>query len=117
MKIIPQSILIVFVVLFSTLSHARQTIYIGEIPNFKMFFICEYSDRPDLIGSLCSLDRDGERIVRIYFRGIDKNAGKNIEETWYLDCRRRAINYKDGVVLEKNMRVDERLGIKEGCRL
>jgi hypothetical protein len=117
MKNIFKSVFLLLVIFLSTISHARQTIYIGEIPNFKMFFVCDFSDRPGLIGSLCSLDRDGARIVRIYFRGIDTRAGDDQEQTWFLDCRRRAINYKSEVVLEKNMRIDERLGLKEGCRL
>ena len=116
MKKILNSIFLIYMAFFSSITHAQQTIYVGDFPNIRMFFICNLSNQPGLIGSLCSLDKDGERIVNVYFRGIDKNAGNDTKETWYLDCRRRAINYKE-VVFEKNLRSYELAGLKEGCRL
>jgi hypothetical protein len=118
MKTILNSIFLIFIALLSSASHAQQTIYVGEFPNIRMFFVCDVSRNAfGFSDTLCFVDENGERIVNVYFRGIDKNAGNDSRQTWYLDCRRRAINYKSGIVSGKNLRSYELAGLKEGCRL
>jgi hypothetical protein len=120
LKIILKSLSSIAVIFFTTIAYAQHSRYLGETPNFEILAICDTRNLQDMRYFICYSDwrGNGVRDVKVYLKGINKEAGNNYQYIYKINCREGtfAIDFDTNFQKPGKFRTDA-IVLKEGCRM